>query len=583
MLTELHVADLGIVADLTLVLGRGLTAITGETGAGKTLLVEAVELLVGGRADTTLGARRRRRGAGRRSIRRRRHRRRGRAGARRAAGRPQPCLRRRAARDRRRARRGGYAVSWTFMASTRINRSSRRRCSVPRSTGSSARRQPIPSPRTAPPEPRCDASTPSSPGSAATIGPVRASSTCCGSRSTRSRPPASTMRVRTSPSKPRRRCSPTRRRTAKPWRRRTAPSRARRSMRSARLRRRWRAEVRSPSSPSGSAPHKPSWPSWGVSYASHATRWSDDPQRLEEIRAAAKAPARAHAEVRRDPRGRARVRRRHPPAARGARGVRGACHRAGTSAARRYVRRPSRRLPRCPGLGRPERAPSPRPSRRTSGSSRCRQPPSRSSWSRGSRPTTAPTGSCSSSPPTPGSRPGPSARSRRAVSSPRDAGRAAWCSPRRRPRWCSTRSTPASGVRREPRSGRLLADLAGAHQVLVVTHLAQVAAYADAQVVVEKREQGKRTVASAETVAGEERVRELSRDAGGGRRVRARPQPCRRAARRRVRASSGRGLMARRSTACGRRPSPGPARDRPPDQGSREASPAGRHRRDQPP
>src|SRR5215218_3458412 len=63
--------------------------------------------------------------------------------------------------------------------------------------------------------------------------------------------------------------------------------------------------------------------------------------------------------------------------------------------------------------------------------------------------------------------------------------------------------------------GRLLADLAGARQVLVVTHLAQVAAYADAQVVVEKREQGKRTVASAETVAGEERVRELSRMLAG--------------------------------------------------------------------
>jgi DNA repair protein RecN (Recombination protein N) len=54
MLVELHVVDLGIVADLNLVLGEGLTAITGETGAGKTLLVEAVELLVGGRADTTL-------------------------------------------------------------------------------------------------------------------------------------------------------------------------------------------------------------------------------------------------------------------------------------------------------------------------------------------------------------------------------------------------------------------------------------------------------------------------------------------------------------------------------------------------
>ena len=54
MLVELHVVDLGIVADLDLVLGTGLTAITGETGAGKTLLVEAVELLVGGRADPSL-------------------------------------------------------------------------------------------------------------------------------------------------------------------------------------------------------------------------------------------------------------------------------------------------------------------------------------------------------------------------------------------------------------------------------------------------------------------------------------------------------------------------------------------------
>src|SRR6478609_6107263 len=54
MLVELHVVDLGIVADLDLVLGGGLTAITGETGAGKTLLVEALELLVGGRADASL-------------------------------------------------------------------------------------------------------------------------------------------------------------------------------------------------------------------------------------------------------------------------------------------------------------------------------------------------------------------------------------------------------------------------------------------------------------------------------------------------------------------------------------------------
>ena len=54
MLAELHVRDLGVIADLHLVLDRGMTALTGETGAGKTLVVEAIELLVGGRADSVL-------------------------------------------------------------------------------------------------------------------------------------------------------------------------------------------------------------------------------------------------------------------------------------------------------------------------------------------------------------------------------------------------------------------------------------------------------------------------------------------------------------------------------------------------
>jgi DNA repair protein RecN (Recombination protein N) len=54
MLTEVRVAELGLFADLTLVLGAGLTALTGETGAGKTLLVDAIELLLGGRADPVL-------------------------------------------------------------------------------------------------------------------------------------------------------------------------------------------------------------------------------------------------------------------------------------------------------------------------------------------------------------------------------------------------------------------------------------------------------------------------------------------------------------------------------------------------
>ena len=54
MLVELRVRDLGVIADAHVVLGPGLTALTGETGAGKTLLVEAIELLVGGRAEGVL-------------------------------------------------------------------------------------------------------------------------------------------------------------------------------------------------------------------------------------------------------------------------------------------------------------------------------------------------------------------------------------------------------------------------------------------------------------------------------------------------------------------------------------------------
>jgi DNA repair protein RecN (Recombination protein N) len=67
--------------------------------------------------------------------------------------------------------------------------------------------------------------------------------------------------------------------------------------------------------------------------------------------------------------------------------------------------------------------------------------------------------------------------------------------------------------------GRLLGVLGRTHQVLCVTHLAQVAAFADHQVAVEKVEQraqgGRRTVARATGVEGDARVRELSRMLAG--------------------------------------------------------------------
>jgi DNA repair protein RecN (Recombination protein N) len=52
MLTELRVRDLAVIADVTLSLGPGLNVLTGETGAGKSMLVDALALLLGERAST---------------------------------------------------------------------------------------------------------------------------------------------------------------------------------------------------------------------------------------------------------------------------------------------------------------------------------------------------------------------------------------------------------------------------------------------------------------------------------------------------------------------------------------------------
>jgi DNA repair protein RecN (Recombination protein N) len=63
--------------------------------------------------------------------------------------------------------------------------------------------------------------------------------------------------------------------------------------------------------------------------------------------------------------------------------------------------------------------------------------------------------------------------------------------------------------------GRRLAALAGSAQVLVVTHLPQVAAFADHHVVVAKPDRGAVTSSAAAAVDGESRLRELSRMLGG--------------------------------------------------------------------
>jgi DNA repair protein RecN (Recombination protein N) len=52
MLEEIRISALGVIDESVLELGPGFTAITGETGAGKTMVVTALGLLLGGRADS---------------------------------------------------------------------------------------------------------------------------------------------------------------------------------------------------------------------------------------------------------------------------------------------------------------------------------------------------------------------------------------------------------------------------------------------------------------------------------------------------------------------------------------------------
>ncbi len=54
MLVELTIRDLAIIEHLTLRLHPGFNVLTGETGAGKSIIIDAVDLLLGGRGDATL-------------------------------------------------------------------------------------------------------------------------------------------------------------------------------------------------------------------------------------------------------------------------------------------------------------------------------------------------------------------------------------------------------------------------------------------------------------------------------------------------------------------------------------------------
>lgn len=54
MLVELHIDNFAIIDHLELSFGSGLITFTGETGAGKSIIIDAVELLLGGRAEVSM-------------------------------------------------------------------------------------------------------------------------------------------------------------------------------------------------------------------------------------------------------------------------------------------------------------------------------------------------------------------------------------------------------------------------------------------------------------------------------------------------------------------------------------------------
>lgn len=54
MITEISIAHLGIIEQATVAPGRHLTVLTGETGAGKTMVLSAVGMLLGGKISPSL-------------------------------------------------------------------------------------------------------------------------------------------------------------------------------------------------------------------------------------------------------------------------------------------------------------------------------------------------------------------------------------------------------------------------------------------------------------------------------------------------------------------------------------------------
>ena len=54
MIESLDISNLGVIANAHVDFGPGLVVVTGETGAGKTMVLSSLQLLLGARADAAL-------------------------------------------------------------------------------------------------------------------------------------------------------------------------------------------------------------------------------------------------------------------------------------------------------------------------------------------------------------------------------------------------------------------------------------------------------------------------------------------------------------------------------------------------
>ena len=53
MLKQLYIRNFAVIEDVEIAFGEGMTALTGETGAGKSILLDALGLALGGRAEAS--------------------------------------------------------------------------------------------------------------------------------------------------------------------------------------------------------------------------------------------------------------------------------------------------------------------------------------------------------------------------------------------------------------------------------------------------------------------------------------------------------------------------------------------------